>query len=480
MNAVSPLEIFRAQGVPHRRVEDWKYSDLRAVLDAEIVEHPFGVVMVISHPSPQIETVINDDLPDWASSGVQSLGIGGAMEAAARAFSPNVAAIRVPIGLQVAEPLRIEFHADGQGQIILRLEKGASLTLIETHHGDSEALRNVSLSIILENDATLTHIRREHFAKTSVAVETIGILADRGAHYRGHFASLGARLSRTELNVMLVGEGADADLSGVSVLGDGAHADVTTRIDHSNGPHAEHATVQEGRRREVSRRLSGQDHRQRRRRWLRQPPDRQRRCCWAPRAEADLKPELEIFADDVKCAHGAAVGDLDVESLFYLRSRGIPEPEARALLIRAFLEEAVDGIADESVRADTWQLRRAGPCARHGANAMTAQPKTIKADFDPVAARADFPILSREVYGKPLVYLDNAASAQKPQQVLDAMARFATSEYANVHRGVHFLSAAATDRYEAARETVRKFLNAAHEDEIVFTKGGTEAINLVA
>ena len=112
---------------------------------------------------------------------------------------------------------------------------------------------------------------------------------------------------------------------------------------------------------------------------------------------------------------------------------------------------------------------------------MTAQPKTIKAaDFDPTLARDDFPILSREVYGKPLVYLDNAASAQKPKQVLDAMERFATSEYANVHRGVHYLSAAATGRYEAARETLRKFLNAKHEGEIVFTKGGTEAINLVA
>ena len=84
------------------------------------------------------------------------------------------------------------------------------------------------------------------------------------------------------------------------------------------------------------------------------------------------------------------------------------------------------------------------------------------------------------VYGKPLVYLDSGASAQKPRVVLDAMRDFAASEYANVHRGVHFLSAAATDRYEAARRTVQKFLNAAREDEIVFTKGGTEAINLVS
>ena len=106
-------------------------------------------------------------------------------------------------------------------------------------------------------------------------------------------------------------------------------------------------------------------------------------------------------------------------------------------------------------------------------------PANIKA-FDAQKARADFAILSRTVYGKPLVYLDSGASAQKPRVVLDAMRDFAQSEYANVHRGVHYLSGAATDRYEAARRTVQKFLNAAREDEIIFTKGGTEAINLVS
>jgi len=100
--------------------------------------------------------------------------------------------------------------------------------------------------------------------------------------------------------------------------------------------------------------------------------------------------------------------------------------------------------------------------------------------FDVGAARADFAILSRRVYGKPLVYLDSAASAQKPKPVLDAMEHFATTEYANVHRGVHFLSAAATEQYEKARKTVRKFVNAVHASEIVFTRNGTEAINLVA
>ena len=100
--------------------------------------------------------------------------------------------------------------------------------------------------------------------------------------------------------------------------------------------------------------------------------------------------------------------------------------------------------------------------------------------YDVEAIRADFPILSREVHGKPLVYLDNGASAQKPRQVIEAVKAAYETEYANVHRGLHFLSNAATDAYEAAREKVRRFLNAESSDNIVFTKNATEAINTVA
>ncbi len=100
--------------------------------------------------------------------------------------------------------------------------------------------------------------------------------------------------------------------------------------------------------------------------------------------------------------------------------------------------------------------------------------------FDVKAVRRDFPILSRQVNNKPLVYLDSGASAQKPQVVIDAVSRAYSHEYANVHRGLHYLSNLATDKYEAVRGTVRKFLNAAHEDEILFTSGTTEGINLVS
>ena len=100
--------------------------------------------------------------------------------------------------------------------------------------------------------------------------------------------------------------------------------------------------------------------------------------------------------------------------------------------------------------------------------------------FDVDAVRAEFPILSRQVNGKPLVYLDSGASAQKPQVVIDAVSRAYSHEYANVHRGLHYLSNLATDKYEAVRATVQRFLNAGHEDEILFTSGTTEGINLVS
>ncbi|GAB4511712.1 MAG: cysteine desulfurase [Roseibium sp.] len=110
----------------------------------------------------------------------------------------------------------------------------------------------------------------------------------------------------------------------------------------------------------------------------------------------------------------------------------------------------------------------------------TAEQTAGTPGYDVEAIRRDFPILSREVYGKPLVYLDNGASAQKPKAVIDAVTRAYSEEYANVHRGLHYLSNTATDNYEAAREKVRRFLNAGSVEEVVFTKSTTEAINLVS
>src|SRR6201990_1155528 len=111
---------------------------------------------------------------------------------------------------------------------------------------------------------------------------------------------------------------------------------------------------------------------------------------------------------------------------------------------------------------------------------MSTHPSVKNGAYDVARVREDFPALAMKVYGKPLVYLDNAASAQKPNAVLDRMTEAYKSEYANVHRGLHYLANAATEAYEGGRATVAKFLNARRNEEIVFTRNATEAINLVA
>jgi cysteine desulfurase/selenocysteine lyase len=111
---------------------------------------------------------------------------------------------------------------------------------------------------------------------------------------------------------------------------------------------------------------------------------------------------------------------------------------------------------------------------------LIMHPAVSNGSYDVEQIRKDFPALAMQIYGKPLVYLDNAASAQKPRQVLDRLTRAYETEYANVHRGLHYLANAATEAYEGAREKVRGFLNAKRSEEIVFTRNATEAINLVA
>ncbi|MGY4288642.1 selenocysteine lyase/cysteine desulfurase [Bradyrhizobium sp. LM2.7] len=111
---------------------------------------------------------------------------------------------------------------------------------------------------------------------------------------------------------------------------------------------------------------------------------------------------------------------------------------------------------------------------------MSTHPAVKNGAYDVARVRQDFPALAMQVYGKPLVYLDNAASAQKPQSVLDRMTQAYVSEYANVHRGLHYLANAATEAYEGARAKVAQFVNASRTEEIIFTRNVTEAINLVA
>jgi Fe-S cluster assembly protein SufD len=344
------LESFRVKGVPHRRIEEWKYSDVRSALSSDEVSQAGDAKWHIEGNTENVEVVdLSASIPQWVRDHIPA-ATQNAMDTATVAFGTGGVALRVSRN-KVAGPVRLDWSEHGHARLLIVLEEGASLTLVETHTV-ANGLRNIGAEIILRANAQFSQIIVGRKAE-GVRVETIAVKASRNARYNAHFANFGARLSRSDITVALEGEGSEARISGVSALGGETHADVTTHVTHAVG-HTQstqlfkkaatgksravyqgRVTVKEG--------ANGSDSRQ-----------TAKGILLGERAEIDLKPELIIFADDVKCAHGAAVGDLEAEQLFYLRARGLPEAEARNLLIRAFLEDAVLEIADETIRAEVW------------------------------------------------------------------------------------------------------------------------------
>jgi Fe-S cluster assembly protein SufD len=338
--------IFEGRGLPTRRVEEWKYSDLKSALgEAGLGEDVAGTRIMGLPPGVEIAELANPTAPAWVAQHLGTLARNAVSEASL-AFADGGIALRVPAGKAVTTPLALEMVGAGHVRLLLVLEEGASLSLFES--GDAAGPRNAGVEIVLGEGAALEHVRIAHTVP-GVQVEEIALSLAANARYNGHFANFGGKLSRTELTIALEGGGAEANLSGVSVLGEAAHADITTHVIHRKGDTRSNQlfkkvaggkakAVYQGKV-TVAKGADGADSRQTAKALL-----------LSDSAEADLKPELEIFADDVKCAHGAAVGDLDADSLFYLRARGIPESEARALLIHAFLEDALAGIARDDVR----------------------------------------------------------------------------------------------------------------------------------
>lgn len=327
--------------LPNRRDEDWKYSDLRNAVEADAVVRAPTAVWLIAKAQGDLDI---GDLPKPVPFGAH-----GAMAPVAASLAKAGQFVRVPTGERAT--LELDLTEGGHGRAVVVVEDDASLTLVEK--SSRSEFTNIAVDISIGKNARLTHLRIVPHNDV-VRVVDYAISVAGGGMYRAHLSDFGGKLSRTELHIALEGESAEAHLSGVSVL-KASHADVTTHVTHASGKtlstqlfkyvaggHARgvyqgKVTVAQG--------ANGSDSRQTAKGLLLED-----------RAEIDLKPELEIFADDVKCAHGAAVGDLDAESLFYLRSRGIPESEARALLMRAFLGDAVEQIEDDAQREALWKM----------------------------------------------------------------------------------------------------------------------------
>ena len=204
-------------------------------------------------------------------------------------------------------------------------------------------------SVSVADGATLTHVRLQEEGPEAFHVSTTFAEIAEQATYDAFVLTLGARLARTEVHARLAGAGGTVHLNGAQLLGGLQHGDITTVVAHDAPGCASRQTVKnvlDGRSRgvfqgkiEVARVAQKTDGYQMNQALL-----------LSPTAEIDCKPQLEIYADDVKCSHGATVGELDADQLFFLRSRGIPLAEARAILVRAFLADALGLIDDEVTR----------------------------------------------------------------------------------------------------------------------------------
>jgi Fe-S cluster assembly protein SufD len=373
------MDAFAKTGVPTRRVEAWKYTDLANALEGDLepakavdenvdIENALGVhadaeILLVNGffrsaiRGGSVEIVdlgkLDAQTPDWVKDHLGAMAAGG--EQPLGAVSLGLMRGGVAVRVSGESTLSLNFAVRGSDRntishtrVLIVVEEGASLRLFETHTGQgiTQTVANLGMELALKPGAKLEHIRLQAEAANALHVTSLGVTLAKNSEYRALYAAVGARLSRLDIAVNLAAPGAHATLHNVAVL-DAGIADVTTVMDHAS----QHTTSRQlfksvvgGRGRSVNQgrvsvhkgALKSDSH------------QLFKALLLSPRAEADAKPELEIFADDVICGHGTAIGALDADALFYLRARGIPEGEAKNLLIRGFLADAIEGFGDEA------------------------------------------------------------------------------------------------------------------------------------
>lgn len=365
------FERFAKQHLPNRRLEGWKWSDFDGALRRIDPAHAPTAPQTVS-PSPFADLnpiefrIINgrielpaEEAPDGVRFGIMD-AVGTIAELEGHPIaSLNVAMTPKALGFEVADsvalarPVLIR-HIDAGGalsfaQTMFRIGLGADATIIETWEGAGAALSSYLCHMSLRDDAQLKRYVIDETGEAAVTHEIFAVKMDKGARLNQTSLSTGAKLSRHETIAHFWGEGAEARIDSAALLSDARHGDLTTHVLHK-APDCKtrqlHKGVASGNGRAV---FQGKFEVER----AAQQTDAKMTAnalLLSEGAEANHKPELEIYADDVECAHGSTVGALDDDALFYLRQRGLPERDARALLINAFAGEVIDGIENGVVR----------------------------------------------------------------------------------------------------------------------------------
>jgi Fe-S cluster assembly protein SufD len=384
---------FRRSGLPTRRVEEWKYTDLRALTRNAVrpAKRPtleaatralkettdplaglerFRLVLVDGYFFPELSDVAaladagivpasladllkaDDEISERLFTRVRA-SEGNVAVALNVAFAPDGVAIRVAPGANIARPIEIAHIATNGASYArhaLDVGAGANVKLIETHRGATGAgtQTNVVMGGIVGKGAGLTYAKVQVEAAGAIHFGATMMGLSPAAELRHLVLQAGAQVSRSELYLTTGGEHARATLSGATMANGRQHADNTLTIGHALGDAMTRVLYKSVVDDEAEGVFQGK---------IIVDPDAQKTdakmmskaLLLSPEAQFAAKPELEIFADDVQCGHGATSGRIDDEQLFYLMARGVPKAVAERLLIEAFLDDAIDALGDEAI-----------------------------------------------------------------------------------------------------------------------------------
>ncbi len=383
------LERANALSVPTTRDEDWRFTDLTPLVGKSFHpatapgEAPFGTLESLAMPEAAARIVFVDGhyAPDLSVPHSQT-GYAGPLAEALRehaalvqgalgrrvecehdvyaavntAWLQQAAVVIAPRGAALAGPVHVVHvatrpEAAQYARLLVLGEEGSDAVVVEEFVGAADAsyFVNAVTEVDVRADARIRHVRVQRDAGEAFHIASCAVALDRDARYSLQSASFGARIARLNLDVRVAGPGAECQIDGLAMIAGRQLADTHSRIDHREP---------QGRSRQLHKCIvGGGAHAVFSGKIVVRPGAQQtdsaqesRNLLVSDRAHVDTKPQLEIFADDVKCAHGATVGQLDAEKVFYLRSRGLDEQAARDLLTYAFAAEVIERMPVESLR----------------------------------------------------------------------------------------------------------------------------------
>jgi len=330
---------FTSVGFPAVKTEDWKYTNVAPIAGAE---------WQVDTGERQVPADIDIEL-------LERFNVGRNGFAALNAAFGEIATLRISKDTSVDEPIEFSFSADeGSARfphLLIIAEAGSKATIVEKYASDSRSFTNSAVQIVVEDNANLTHYRVQKESPDAYHYGVTEVSVGRGGVYNSTNINLGAALSRHDIELKFTAEGGEAFVDGLYMLNGSQHSDTHSIIDHTVPNCTSHQTYK-GVMNDKSRAVFNGKVFVRENAHGTDAQQSNKNLLLSNEARVDTKPQLEIFNDDVKCSHGATVGQLEEEELFYLLTRGLPENLARNLLTYGFAEEIINKIEIESIKSD--------------------------------------------------------------------------------------------------------------------------------